>query len=101
MNDTLKFSSMLSSIPPLEDDKEDVSRVFESLFTNIPIEETINYITEQVYVHEKLTPTCSKLIFRGLSINLLQNVLLNTIADSLKKWMVAIWEDHYLLLLVI
>ena len=68
MNDKLKFSSMLSSIPPLEDDKEDVSRVFESLFTNIPIEETINYITEQVYVHEKLTPTCSKLIFRGLSI---------------------------------
>ena len=44
MNDKLKFLSMLSSIPPLEDDKEDVSRVFESLFTNIPIEETITIL---------------------------------------------------------
>ena len=70
INDTLEFSDMLSSIPPLEDDKEDVSRVFESLCTNIPIEETINYITEQVYVHENLTPTCSKPIFRRLSIKL-------------------------------
>ena len=46
---------MLSSIPPLQDDKEDVSYHVESLFTNIPIEETINYITDQTYVHKKLT----------------------------------------------
>ena len=54
---------MLSSIPPLQDDEEDVSYDIESLFTNIPIEETINYITDQIYVHRKLTPICSKLIF--------------------------------------
>ena len=59
-----KFPSMLSLIPPLQDDEEDVSYDVESLFTNIPIQETINYITEQVYVHKKLTPICSKLIFR-------------------------------------
>ena len=55
---------MLSSIPPLQDDEEDVSYDVESLFTNIPIEELINYIIDQIYVHKKLTPICSKLIFR-------------------------------------
>ena len=60
---------MLYSIPPLQDNEEDVYD-FESLFTNIPIEETINYIIEQIYVHKKLTPICSKLIFRRLLIKL-------------------------------
>ena len=43
---------MLSSIPPLQDDEEDVSYDVESLFTNIPIQETINCVTEQIYVHK-------------------------------------------------
>ena len=41
---------MLSSIPSLQDDEEDVSYDVESLFINIPIQETINYIIEQLYV---------------------------------------------------
>ena len=41
---------MLSSVPPLQDDEEDVSYDVESLFINIPIQETINYIIEQLYV---------------------------------------------------
>ena len=61
---------MLSSIPPLQGDEEDVSYDVESLFANILIEETINYIIEQIYVHKKLTPICSKLIFRRLLIKL-------------------------------
>ena len=77
---------MLYSIPPLQDNQEDVYD-FESLFTNIPIEETINYIIEQIYVHKKLTP-------------ILNFKLLNSIASTLNKWMVALWEDRYLLLLV-
>ena len=56
-----------SSIPSLQDDEEDVSYGFES---NIPIEETINYIIEQIYVHKKLTPICLKLILRRLLIKL-------------------------------
>ena len=48
INDTRKFPSMLSSIPPLQDDEEDVSYDVESLLTNIPIQETINYINEQI-----------------------------------------------------
>ena len=37
---------------------------------DITIEETINYIIEQIYIHKKLTPICSKLIFRRLLIKL-------------------------------
>ena len=59
---------MLSSIPPLQDNEEDVSYDAESLFTNIPTEKTINYIIVQIYVHKKLIPICSKLIFRRLLI---------------------------------
>ena len=54
---------MSSSIPPLQDHEEDVSYDVESLFINILIEETINYII-------KLTPICSKMIFRRLLIKL-------------------------------
>ena len=54
----------------LQDDEEDVSYNVESLFTNTRIQETINSITEQIYVHKKLTPICSKLIFRRLLIKL-------------------------------
>ena len=61
---------MLSSISPLQDDEEDVSYDAESLFTNILIQETINYIIEQIYVHKKLTQICSKLIFRRLLIKI-------------------------------
>ena len=42
INDIQKFQSMLSSVPPLQDDEKDVSYDVESLFTNIPIQETIN-----------------------------------------------------------
>ena len=61
---------MLSSVPSLQDDEEDISYDVESLFTNIPMEETINYITEQIHVHKKLTPICSKLISGRLLIKL-------------------------------
>ena len=43
---------MSSSIPPLQDHEEDVSYDVESLFINILIEETINYITDQTYAHK-------------------------------------------------
>ena len=42
----------------------------ESLFKNIPIGERINYITEQICIQRKLTPVCSKLIFRRLLLKL-------------------------------
>ena len=44
INDTQKCPSMLSSIRPLQDAEEDVSYDVESLFPNVSIEETVNYI---------------------------------------------------------
>ena len=61
---------MLSSIPPLQDDEEDVSYDVESLFTNILIKEKISYIFEQMNVQKRLMPIWSKLIFRRLLIKL-------------------------------
>ena len=82
INETQKFWSILSSIPPFQDDKEDVSYDVELLFTIVPIEETINYITEQSNVHKTLTPICLKLTFRRLLIKLAtENILLNPIAS--------------------
>ena len=61
---------MSSSIPPLQDDEEDVSYDVESLFTNILIKEKISYIFEQMNVQKRLMPIWSKLIFRRLLIKL-------------------------------
>ena len=61
---------MLSDLPPLQDNEEDVSYDVESLFTNIPIAETIDYIISQIYDQKKLKSICSKLIFRRLLVKL-------------------------------
>ena len=61
---------MLSSILPLQVDEEDISYDVQSLLTNISIEETFNYIIEQIYVHKKLTLIRWKLAFKRLLIKL-------------------------------
>ena len=48
INDTQSFSADIKNIPPLQEDEEDVSYDVESLFTNIPINETIDYILDQM-----------------------------------------------------
>ena len=68
INDTQKYLTILSSFLPLQDEKEDVSSDFGSLITNILIKKAINYITEHIYVYKKLTPICSKLIFKRFLI---------------------------------
>ena len=66
IKDTQSFAKLIKDLPPLNDDEEDVSYDVESLFTNIPIDETIEYILDQIYNKEKLKPLCSKLIFKRL-----------------------------------
>ena len=48
----------------MEEDKEDVPYDLESLFTNIPVKETIDYIIDAIYMKKNLTPICTKLIFK-------------------------------------
>ena len=46
----------------------------ESLFTNIPINETIDYILDQICNKKKLKPICPKLIFKCLELKLAAEV---------------------------
>ena len=61
---------MLSNLPPLLYDEEDVSYDVESLFTNIPIKDTVEYIVEQIYTNQKLKSISGKLIFKCLLLTL-------------------------------
>ena len=63
IKNTSQFPQLLKDFPPLKDDEKYVSYDIESLFTNIPLKETIDYILEEIYVHNKLPFICSKLIF--------------------------------------
>ena len=42
----------------------------ESLFTNVSVHETIEYIINEIYVENKLPKLCSKLIFKRLFLKL-------------------------------
>ena len=64
INNTQSFSADIKNIPTLEEDEEDISYDMESLFTNIPIIETIDYILDQIYNKKKLKLICQKLIFK-------------------------------------
>ena len=57
---------MLNNVPVSEEEEEDVSYDVESLFTNIPLKDTIDFICEEIYVHKKLEPICKKFIFKKL-----------------------------------
>ena len=54
----------------LSEDEEDVSYDVESLFTNIPINETTDFICDEIYIHKKLQPICKRYIFKKLFLKL-------------------------------
>ena len=66
ITDTQHFAHLATNLPPVKEDEEDVSYDVESLFTNIPIQDTINFIMEEIYVRNKIKPIASKLIFKRL-----------------------------------
>ena len=49
INDLQSFSSILKDQTPLNPNEEYVSYDVESLLTNIPVDETINYIINEIY----------------------------------------------------
>ena len=63
---------MLNNILLFED-KEDVSHDVESLFTNIPIKETIDFICDEIYNRKKLNQSVNNLFLRNCYINVQQN----------------------------
>ena len=70
INDTQTFASMIKNQTPLISDEEYVSCDVDSLFTNIPVEETIEYIIHQIYNEKKVPQICSKTFFRRLMYKL-------------------------------
>ena len=62
---SIVFEKELEIFNPLENEQEYVSYDAESLFTNIPLKETVNYILlqiYQIYVQKVLPQICSRLI---------------------------------------
>ena len=53
INDTQQFADSIKNLPPLPQDEECVSYDIESLFTNVPLQETIDYIIDEIYVNKK------------------------------------------------
>ena len=60
INDCLKFPDMIKALLPLQKNEEYVSNDVDSLFTNIPLKETIDYIIHKVYNETFLKPFCKK-----------------------------------------
>ena len=69
INNTQDFPSMLNRVE-ISEDEEDVSYDTVSLFTNIPINETIDFICDEIYIHKKLQPICKCSIFKKLLLKL-------------------------------
>ena len=61
---TLSFPDMLKKAVHSED-YEDLSYDLESLFTNIPVKETIEYILHKIYVDKSIKPFCKKLFSKN------------------------------------
>ena len=59
IKDSLKFPELLKS-KPLQEDEEDVSYDVESLFTSIPVRETIDFILSEIYDRKVIPPFCKK-----------------------------------------
>ena len=57
LKDCLSFPKILSENKKNE---EDISHDVVSTFTNVPIDETINYILAQIYSEKRIKPICRK-----------------------------------------
>ena len=65
----LSFPDMLKKAVNSED-YEDVSYDIKSLFTNIPVKETIEYILHKIYIDKLIKPFCKKSIFNKLLVKI-------------------------------
>ena len=65
INDCLKFPN-IKALPSLQKNEEYVSYEADSLFTNIALKETTDYIIHKIDNEKFLEPICKKLIFKRL-----------------------------------
>ena len=67
---TEDFAQLIWEQLPLEENEKYISYDADSLFTNAAIHDTIKYILEKIYIHNKLLHISSKLIFNRLLLKL-------------------------------
>lgn len=85
IKNTLEFPQVLAE-NPLKDDEEDISYDVESLFTNVPVEDTIEYILDEIYIRKKLKPICkSRLIMKRLLKRLTSDCLFSINGKLVKQ----------------
>ena len=70
INNTQEFADIIKDQPPLCPSEEFVSYDVESLFTNVPIKETIDYILDEIYERDKLPVLCKRKVFKKLLLKL-------------------------------
>ena len=70
IHNTQDFPKMIQNQPPLQPNEEYVSYDVESLFTNVPVKETIEYILDEIYKHDRLPKICTRLIMKRLLLKL-------------------------------
>ena len=70
IHNTQDFPNIIQNQPSLNENEELVSYDVESLFTNVPIDDTIEYILDEIYIYKKLPKFCSRLIMKRLLLKL-------------------------------
>ena len=70
INSTQEFGDIIKDQPPLSPNEEYVSYDVESLFTNVPVPETIEYILDEIYIRNKLPQLCERKFFKKFLIKL-------------------------------
>ena len=66
LNDTLKFPELIKKSPPKGLDERDVSYDVEALFTSLPIDDTVEFILDEIYGKQVIKPMCKRLVFKRL-----------------------------------
>ena len=81
---TLNFPDFIKNSANL-DENDDISYDAESLLTSIPVEKTINYIINKLYVQKEIEPLCKKFIFKKLLLNLTKECLFSANRKLIKQ----------------
>ena len=70
IRNTPEFAKTIHEQDPYKSNEQYVSYDMESLFTNSPVYETMEYIINEIYVVSKISKLCSKLLFKLLLLKL-------------------------------
>lgn len=77
-------------------DEEYVSYDVESLFTNVPVNDTITYIMDKIYKNEKWPKICIRLIMKRFLEKLTQCKVPSSFnQDIINRLMTAQWVNYY------